>query len=398
MPRGRASVMSAPLLEVSPKNLEIKSATDNSDKPPPLPRLVRKNNLALNILATIALIAALYLARSFFIPLLIGILASYALGPLVDWLKACYVPRPLGAALILALLVAAFSWMAYSLRDDASAMVEKLPEAAHKLRQNMNATRSQGPSILQHVQEATNELQRAATEATGGKAANTTTVAKPPASVTWLQDYILTQSAQLVAGLAQAPIILLLIYFLLISGQHFRRKLVQLVGPSLSRKKEMVHLLEEINAQVQRYLLVILASNVLVGVGTWLAFEMLGMEQAGVWGVTAGILHFIPYLGPALLAFASAIAAFLQFDSPLQALAVGGVSLIVAGIIGMLLMTWLQSHFAQMNAAVLFIALLFFGWLWGAWGLLLSAPLVTIAKVVSDRVEPLKPVGELLGR
>lgn len=384
-------------IETAPQNSEIKSKPDSDIQPQAGPR-TRRKNLALNILAAIAVVAALYLARSFFIPLLIGILASYALSPLVDWLKTCYVPRPLGAALILVILVGAFSWMAYSLRDDASAMIEKLPEAAHKLRQNMNATRAQGPSMLQHVQEATNELQRAATEAAGGKAGSPAVLVKPPAPVTWLQDYILMQSTQLVAGFAQAPIILLLIYFLLISGQHFRRKLVQLVGPSLSRKKEMVHMLEEVNVQIQRYLLVILTSNILVGICTWLAFEMLGMEQAGVWGVTAGILHFIPYLGPALFALASGIAAFLQFNSPLQALVVGGVSLVVAGIIGLLLMTWLQSHFAQMNAAVLFIALLFFGWLWGAWGLLLSAPLITIAKVVSDRVESLKPVGELLGR
>ena len=261
-----------------------------------------RQNVALNILAVLALIAALYYARPFFIPLLIGILASYALRPLVEWLKACDVPRPLAAALVLAALVGGLSWVGYSLREDTTAMVEKLPEAAHKLRQKISATRSRGPTVLQHVQEATNELQRAAAEATGNKAAVPTAGARQAASVTWLQDYLLTQSGQLVAGFAQAPVILLLTYFLLTSGQHFRRKLVQFAGPSLSRKKEMVHMLEEINIQIQRYLLVMLAANVLVGVGTWFAFEMLGMEQAGVWGVAAAVLHFIPYLGPALLA------------------------------------------------------------------------------------------------
>jgi predicted PurR-regulated permease PerM len=97
----------------------------------------------------------------------------------------------------------------------------------------------------------------------------------------------------------------------------------------------------------------------------------------------------IPYLGPALIALASGVAALLQFGSPLDALAVAGVSLLVAGVVGLVLITWLQSHVAHMNAAVLFIALLFFGWLWGVWGLLLSAPLVAIAKVVCDRVTSL---------
>ena len=131
---------------------------------------------------------------------------------------------------------------------------------------------------------------------------------------------------------------------------------------------------------------------------TWLAFEALGMEQAGVWGVAAGILHFIPYLGPVLFAIASGVAGFMQMGTALGAITVAGVSLAVAATVGQLIMTWLQSRLARVNAAVLFIALLFFGWLWGIWGLLLGAPLVAIAKVVCDRVDALKPAGELLGR
>jgi predicted PurR-regulated permease PerM len=150
--------------------------------------------------------------------------------------------------------------------------------------------------------------------------------------------------------------------------------------------------------QVQRYLLAMLISNSLVAVCTWLAFEALGLAQAGVLGVAAGVLHFIPYLGPVLIALISGVAAFLQFGSLLDALVVAGVSMVVAGIIGFVFMTWLQSRFARVNPAVLFIALLFFGWLWGVWGLLLGAPLVAIAKVICDRVDTLKPAGELLGR
>jgi predicted PurR-regulated permease PerM len=196
---------------------------------------------------------------------------------------------------------------------------------------------------------------------------------------------------------AQAPIVLLLAYFLLASGEHFRRKLVQLVGRSLSRKKDAVRILEEIDVQIQRYLLGVLGANVLVGLGTWLAFEALGMEQAGVWGACAGVLHFIPYLGPVIFAVASGMAGFMQFGNAFDALSVAGASLLVATAVGSVIMTWLQSRFASVNAAVLFIALLFFGWLWGVWGLLLGAPLVAIAKVICDRVESLKPVGELLG-
>jgi predicted PurR-regulated permease PerM len=354
-------------------------------------------SLALTVLAGIALVSALYLARAFFVPLLIGILASYALRPVVDWLEAHYVPRPAGAALVLLVLVGGLSWVGYALSDDAAAMIERLPEAARKLRHDMSTSRASGRTPLQNMQEAANEIQGAAAEAALKPGKRAAAVQAPQPSV-WLRDYAVAQSRLLITVAAQAPMVLLLTYFLLASGVHFRRKLVYLVGPSLSRKKDAVRILEEIDAQVQRYLLVMLMSNALVGIGTWLAFEALGMEHAGVWGVAAGVLHFIPYLGSALIVFGSAIAAFLQFGTAPHALAVAGVALLVAGAIGHVFMTWLQSRAARVNAAVLFIALLFFGWLWGVWGLLLGAPLLAIVKVVCDRIDALKPVGELLGQ
>ena len=357
-------------------------------------------NVAVGVLAVIALVAALGLAQAFFVPLLLGILASYALSPVVEWLEAIRVPRTAAAALALAVLVGSSSWVAFSLSDDAAAMIEKLPEAARKLRQNLSAARTSGPTALQNMREAAKELEGATAEAAGGKErpAARPIAARDTEPTSWLRDYILAQSALLITVAAQTPIVVLLTYFLVAYGGHFRRKLVPLVGPSLSRKKDAVRILEEIDAQVERYLFAMLVSNALLAVVTWFAFEALGMEQAGLWGVAAGVLHFIPYLGSVLIALASGVAAFLQFGSLLSALAVAGMSLLVAGAIGFVFMTWLHSRFARVNAAVLFIALLFFGWLWGVWGLLLGAPLVAIAKAICDRVESLKPAGELLGR
>jgi predicted PurR-regulated permease PerM len=360
-------------------------------------------SLGSSVLAIIAIVAALYLARGFFVPLLIGMLASYALHPLVDWLEKGRVPRTVGAALVLATAVGSFWWIGASMSGDAEAVIEKLPEAARKLRQDLSAARSGTPTALQNMQEAASQLQGAAADAGARTEKRAATMAKPTtpaaqaAEPTWLRDYTLAQSALLASVAAQTPIVLMLTYFLLASGAHFRRKLVQLVGPSLSAKKDAVRILEEIDVQVQRYLLAMLVSNAMLAVGTWLAFLALGLEQPGVWGIAAGVFHFVPYLGPALIALGSGVAAFLQSGSPLYSLAVAGVSLLMAGTIGFAFMTWLQSRFARVNAAVLFIALLFFGWLWGVWGLLLGAPLVAIAKVILDRVEPLKPAGELLG-
>jgi predicted PurR-regulated permease PerM len=361
------------------------------------PRRYTVATLALIVLAVIAIVAGLYLARAFFVPLLIGILGSYALRPTVDWLYGHRIARPVGSALVLVTLVGSLSWVGYSLGDDAAAMIQKLPEAARKLRQIMAVPRATGKTPLQNVQDAANEIQGAAADAIQAPGKRPAPVyASQPSS--WLGDYAVAQTGLLVSVAAQTPIVLLLTYFLLASGTHFRRKLVQLVGPSLSHKKDVVRILEGIEQQVQRYLLATLLSNALVGLGTWLAFEAMGLEHAGVWGVAAGILHFIPYLGSAVIVLGAGVAAFLQFGSVVQALVASGMALLIAGLIGIALMTWLQSRAARVNAAVLFIALLFLGWLWGMWGLLLGAPLVAIVKVICDQVQSLKPVGELLGR
>lgn len=354
-------------------------------------------SVAVGVLAVIAFVAALYLARAFFVPLLIGILTSYTLRPMVDGLQALRMPRPVAAAIVLAALIGGVSWITYSLNDEATAMIEKLPDAARKLRQNLSDTRSAVPTALQNVQEAANELQGAAADASAKRGARVVTArATEPAS--WLSNYAASQSTLLLTIAGQTPIVFLLAYFLLASGDHFRRKLVQFVGPALSRKKDALRILGEIEVQVQRYLFVTLASNALIAVITWLAFEAMGVEQAGIWGLFAGVLHFVPYLGTVLVAIVTGVAGFLQFGTPLQALSVAGVALLISSVIGLFFTTWLQSQYARVNAAVLFIALLFFGWLWGIAGLLLGAPLIAIAKVICDRIESLKPVGELLGK
>ena len=356
------------------------------------------------VMTAIAVVGALYLGRAFFVPLLIGILASYALCPFVDWLQAWRVPRAVGAAIVVGILVGGASWAALSLGEDAAAMIQKLPEAARKARAHLLVARNTGPSSLQKIQEAATEIQGAATDASAvadrktGKPTPSKAPARESEPTSWLQDYVLAQSALLFTVVAQAPIVLLLAYFLLASGDHFKRKLVQLVGPTLTAKKDAVKMLEEIDTQVQRFLLVTVGANVLLAFATWLAFLALGMEQAGVWGIAAGVLHFIPYLGPVIFAVASGVAGFMQLGTAVDAFIVAGASLAIAFGVGTLMTTWLQSRYAGVNAAVLFIALLFFGWLWGIWGLLLGAPLVAIAKVVCERIDSLKPAAELLGR
>ena len=157
-----------------------------------------------------------------------------------------------------------------------------------------------------------------------------------------------------------------------------------------------MRILSDINQAIQRYMFMLLITNLLVGLLAWTAFRWIGLDNAGAWAVAAGLLHLIPYLGPGLTAVETGTVAFMQFDSFAMALLVSGASLAIATAVGTFVTTWMTGRIAGMNSAAVFIALLFWGWLWGVWGMLLSVPITVVVKVVSERVEPLQPVAELL--
>jgi predicted PurR-regulated permease PerM len=185
--------------------------------------------------------------------------------------------------------------------------------------------------------------------------------------------------------------------FLLASGDTFRRKMVKLAGPRLSQKRITIQALDEISVQIQRYLLVQLATSVVVGTATGLAFYALGLHNAAVWGVAAGITNLVPYLGAVFVGLGSAVVGFIQFDSLHQALLVGLSSFAIHGLVGNLLTPWWTGRASRMSPFAVFVGVLAFGWLWGAVGLILGTPILMAVKTVCDRVDELRPVGEFLG-
>ena len=138
-------------------------------------------------------------------------------------------------------------------------------------------------------------------------------------------------------------------------------------------------------------------TSALVGALTWLALLAIGLENAAVWGIVAGVLNLVPYAGSLVTAVASALVGFLQFGSLNMALVVGGASLVIHMVVGNLLTPWLTSRASRMSPVAVFVGLLAWGWLWGVWGLLLGVPILMIVKSVCDRVDDLKPIGEFLG-
>jgi predicted PurR-regulated permease PerM len=143
-------------------------------------------------------------------------------------------------------------------------------------------------------------------------------------------------------------------------------------------------------------MLLLLVTNVLVGLLTWVALRWTGLENAGAWAVAAGMLHLIPYFGPAVTAAGIGMAAFIQFDVLTTALLVAGASLAIAALVGFFGITWMTGRTARMNTTAVFVSLLFWSWLWGVWGMLLSVPIIVIVKVVAQHVEQLESVAELL--
>ena len=204
-----------------------------------------------------------------------------------------------------------------------------------------------------------------------------------------------TKGAMALAG--QASMVLFLAYFIMVSGNTFRLKLVRITGPRLSKKKITLQVLDEISEQIQRYLLVQIFTSILVGVVTWLAFAWIGLEHAAIWGIAAGVFNTIPYVGPVIVTAGTSLVAFLQYGTFSMVLLVSGVALLITSLEGYLLTPWLTGRASRMNPLVVFIGVLFWGWLWDVAGLLLGVPIIMIIKAVCDRVEDLKPIGELLG-
>jgi predicted PurR-regulated permease PerM len=363
--------------------------------PPPVAR-----NAAMGVLVVLATLAVLRWASGFFIPLMIGLVFSYALSPLVDWLHRLKIPRAISAAVLILGILGGIGASVYSLGDDANELVTSLPDAARKLRDAVAKRQTKEDTTLQTMQKAAAELQKAADEAGGGSTPATrgvqrVIVEKPRFD---LREHLWSGTLGLASLIGQTVMVTFLTYFMLVSGNTFRRKLVKITGPGLAEKKLTVQALDEINAQMQRYLLVQLLASVAVGLVTGICFAILGLKHAAVWGVAAGVLNLVPYVGSVVVTGAAGLVAFLQFNGDVNmALVVAGSSLLINTVEGYLLVPWATSKASSMNPVAVFIGVLAWGWMWGVWGLLLGIPILMAVKAVCDRVDHLKPVGELLG-
>ena len=362
---------------------------------------VRSTSLA--VLALIAVIGLLYFARAVFIPITIAVLASYALTPVVDWLKnRARLPKAIGAGVTLTVLLVGLGFGLESLQPQAIQVLDVVPRATQKFGAALRLSALGPPGAVEKMQRAASEIEKAA------HAAATPSNAPPPPAATSARvrgdasafnvwDYVVMGTASAVAGIGQLVVVVALVYFLLIAGDSFRRTLMRISGDTLSEKKITLQILEEINSQIQRYLLVQLATSALLGVVVWLVFVWIGLDNALFWACVGGVLHLIPYAGPTAFIVLVGLVAYAQFDTLQPVVLVIGSNLVIVGVIGLLLVPWLTQRVGRLNAVTVFVALLVWGWLWGIWGLLLGIPIVMAINAVCERIEELQPISEFLG-
>lgn len=393
---------------VLPSSAPSQSETGSTGNHTGATAIVDVRNVALNVLSVLAVMLVLQYAESVLIPIVIGILISYGLAPFVGGLQRLRVPRAIGAAVAVTMLVGALGLAVYTLSDQAMAIVADVPQAAQRVRQRVRDHRQNPGGAIEQVQQAAKEIDKAAQEAAAPTDAERRTarqvqaatgvqrveIVDPPFRAT---DYLWTGGMSLAGFGTQFVMVLFLVYFFLVTGDLYKRKVVKIAGPTLTKKKITVQILDEINQQIENFMRVQVLTSFVVAVATGLALWWLGVANPIVWGLLAGVFNSIPYLGPLVVTGGLGVVTFMQFDDLLKTAYVCAVAFGITSLEGFLLTPMLMGRAAQMNPVAIFIGLLFWSWIWGIWGTILAVPMLMMLKAVCDHVEDLQPIGELLG-
>jgi len=396
-----------------PSTVVVAPAEADDDRPAePTPAeskpIIVVRNLALTVMAALAVMLVLQYAQSVLVPIVLGVLISYGLEPFVGALTRLRIPRAFGAAVAVTLLVGGLGLGIYTLSDQAMAIVTDIPTAAQRIRDRVRSHRTNSGGALEKVQRAATEIDRAAQEASTPSAAerelaaterkNTgvqkVEVVQPPFRAS---DYLWSGGVGLLGFSGQFVLVLFLVYFFLVTGDLYKRKLVKIGGSTLSEKKITVQILDDINLQIESFMRVQVFTSAVVAVATGISLWWLGVDHPIIWGILSGIFNSIPYLGPIIVTAGLGVVSFMQFDDLLRTAYVCGVAFAITSLEGFLLTPMMMSRAAQMNPVAIFVGLLFWSWIWGIWGTILAVPMMMMIKAVCDHIEDLQPVGELLG-
>ncbi|WP_295642072.1 AI-2E family transporter [uncultured Methylibium sp.] len=380
-----------------------RDTTDDGPAPgEPAPR--ERSSVAATVLATLAVIAALWWGQRFLIPLTAGLMLAMLVMPLNARLTR--VLRSAVAATLLSLLMVLGTLVlgAMAFGGQFVRVAERTPDMIGMVTQQL-AERDPGTdSLLTRARVALQELDRAADRmmrpepparpkrraaAATTPAAAPAAASAPVASITEgatvaLRETAVTGSSVLLAFAGNLSIIFFIAFFVLTGGAPLTERFLGLWGHDPRVHARARQALLESGRQIRIYGVVLLVTNTVIGMAVWVAFSLADLPDAAGWGAAAAVLHVIPYLGMALLTVLGAAETFLAHGTAGAALGMAGFVVLLSTLVGTLGTAWLQGHAAKMNAATVFIGLVFWGALWGIWGLFLGPALVVLIKVVAE--------------
>ncbi len=340
-------------------------------------------SMALKGLFLIGSFYTLYFARDLLLPFILAFLLNFLLRPVVRALKKCKMPEPLGGALVLIVLLGCASYGAIRLSAPAAEWVEKLPESLHQVESRASFLRKPIETANHAVEELTRITRMGAEE-------RPQVEIKPPG----ITDALLSGTREV---LLKSSVMFILLYFLLASGDLFLRKFIKLY-PKLQMKKDVVKITRTLEYQISRYLYTVTMINLLMGVCLGVGMYLIGMPNPVLWGVMAAFLVLLPYIGALMGITIVTIVAFLTFDSLGHTLLAPAIYVALEILQGQIVTPMVLGLRFALNPVVIFIWLIFWGWMWGILGAILAFPMLTVFKILCDHIEPLTPIGEFLAR
>ncbi len=353
-----------------------------------LAKAARLRSRALTGLFTLAILYTCYFAQAVLIPIALALLLNLLLAPLVRVLKKYLrLPEGVGAGLVLVLLVATVALAVYGLSGPATRWLHELPVAMSEVRDKVDALRKP----VKEVQDAARKVEAMAQ---GQPAKGQQQPVQVEVQGPGLTQVFLGGAVTFVAGLV---VMIALLYFLLASGDTLLRQAVT-IAPKLGDKRRVVEIARETEDDISYYLVTISLINAGLGVAVGAAMYVLGMPNAILWAVMAALFNYVPFLGAVTGIGTVALVALITFDQPwpilLPPLSYLGITCIEAQFITPALL----ARRLTLNPVAVFLALIVWTWMWGIAGALLAVPLLATFKICCDHLEPLQPIGTMLGR
>lgn len=341
-------------------------------------------SVALTGLFIIAVLYTLHVGRVVFLPIAVALIFSVLLAPILRGLKQVKVPEPVAAVMLLSSVIVGLGYGVSRLAEPAAEWMGKTPQAFREAEYKLRVIKKP----MQELNKAS-ELIATATNLDEVKKVQKVEVKGD----TWPLK-VFSVTGEFLAGAATT---LILLFFLLSSGDLFLQKLVKVL-PRLQDKKRAVEIVREIESNLSRYLFTVTCINAGLGVAVGIAMHLLGMPNPVLWGVMAAVLTFVPYLGHMVGAAVVTLVAAVTFDEVGWMFLAGGTYWGLAVIEGTFVTPMILGHRLELNPVVLIIGLMLWGWIWGIGGALLAVPLLVAFKIFCDHVEPLSPVGDFIGK